>query len=486
MNRPAPAAAAGPSPVPWIFADRWLQAALAVTVLGWLVVMWSVLCTATSPGVPWNAARLAPAFALAQGLPIYPLRDSGQQLGWFYGPGFPLWNLPATLTGNVTRALWIAAVWNVLTWLVPMALVLRVAGVALGGWRLGAAAAIAGVLLVGGSATNYAFYFIHVDALCVGAGLVAIIGLHRAIGTGRRGWLHLVAGGLIVAIWTKQIGVILAPALFWHLWRERQWALAWPLCFLCAVYAAISSVAVFLWFGAPEVLYNLWLTHSRNPSRGDLLFLVKETARLVGTLWVWLPLGLIALVAWRKSPGQSSAPAASGGLVRLLLRAAAWQLPMGLLALTKAGGGFNSVYAVYYLLLVLLIVGLSPGMRPQLTAVHRVAWVLAWWLPLGQALVFAAGPGSQWRVSHRNEELVAMARAEPGRYYFPWNPLVTLIAEKKIQPLDDALYCLWLMKLEPPVEKIRAAVPARPIILYEEPAQSHFALRYFPEIKPQP
>lgn len=55
-----------------------------------------------------------------------------------------------------------------------------------------------------------------------------------------------------------------------------------------------------------------------------------------------------------------------------------------------------------------------------------------------------------------------------------------MIADRRIQPLDDALYCLWLARLEPPVEKIRLAVPADPIILYEEPAQSHFALRYFP------
>jgi len=458
-----------------------------VASITWLTVMWSVLCTATSPGVPWNAARLAPSFALAEGLSIYPLRSSGEQLGWFYGPGLPLWNLPATLTDDITVALWIAAVWNVVTWLVPMALVLRMAGVVRGACGCAVAGALVGFFLLGGSITNYAFYFIHVDGLCVGAGLASVMGLNRAMQGEGKGWLHVAAAGLVIAVWTKQIGVALAPALFWHLWRERQVRLIWPLFFLCVVYAAAATLAVFLWFGAPEVLHNIWLMHSRNPTRGGMAFLAGELGNFARTLWVWLPLTALVGATWWLARGRTGPMTAAGaGLVRLLIRSAAWQLPVGMLAVLKVGGGFNSLHAIYYLLLALLIVALSPVERPRSAAGFRVMWLLAWLLPLGNAAAIAAGPGSYWSVSRSREQLVAMARAEPGRYYFPWNPLVTLIAEKKIQPLDDALYCLWLVKLEPPVEAIRTAVPARPVIVYEEPAQSHFALRYFPEIQQKP
>ncbi|MBP6508351.1 MAG: hypothetical protein KA257_12370, partial [Opitutaceae bacterium] len=111
----------------------WFRAGGALLLVTVPVLLWSVLCTAASSGVPWNAARLAPSFALAQGLPVYALRESGQQLGWFYGPGFVFWNLPATLAANPTPALFVAGIWNVLTWLVPVAVVLRAAGVAAGG-----------------------------------------------------------------------------------------------------------------------------------------------------------------------------------------------------------------------------------------------------------------------------------------------------------------------------------------------------------------
>lgn len=84
-----------------------------------------------------------------------------------------------------------------------------------------------------------------------------------------------------------------------------------------------------------------------------------------------------------------------------------------------------------------------------------------------------------------------MVRRAPGTIYLPWNPLTHIIAERKIYPFDEALHYLWLARLEPPHEAIRAAVPSGAFILYQEPCQSHFALNYFgnrqepsPERKP--
>ncbi len=458
-------------------------------MLGLPPLLWSVLCTAASSGVPWNAARLAPSFALAYGLPVYALRDSGQQLGWFYGPGFPIWNLPVTLTQNPTQALLFAGVWNVLTWLVPVALMLCAAGVARG-WPALAGAAFAGVLLIGGTVTNYAFYFIHVDALCVAAGLVACLALHRAATRGNERWLQAAAAGLAVAFWTKQIAFMLAPAMFAWLWQEGYRRLLWPLIFWCVIYTAISVVLVFLYFGTQEVLFNVWLAPSLNPWRGGVGLLMTELGRLVKSCWVWLP--LIGFVVWqRRAAGGQKLPSPAAALVRLLIWCAVMQLPLGLTAVLKAGGGLNSLHSVHYLLVALLIVAFHACTRPPPVHSHPwvvpgLLWVCAVSMPLGNALVFSLDLGSSWKLPHSHNYLVELARKQPGRYYFPWNPLVTLIADRRVQPLDDALYCLWLVHLEPPVDKIRAAVPRNPIILYEEPAQSHFALRYFPQTKDTP
>lgn len=60
----------------------------------------------------------------------------------------------------------------------------------------------------------------------------------------------------------------------------------------------------------------------------------------------------------------------------------------------------------------------------------------------------------------------------------PWNPAITIVSEWRVYPLDDALYCLWTARLEPPPEKIRATVPADALRIYHEPPQSKFVERY--------
>jgi hypothetical protein len=466
------------------FSDTvWFRAGLALLVVALPVLLWSVLCTAASAGVPWNAARLAPSFALAQGLPIYALCDSGQQLGWFYGPGFVLWNLPVTFLSSPTAALFAAGAWNILTWLVPVALVLRAAGVA-AGWMAAAGAGLAGALLLGNLVTNYGFYFIHVDALCVGAGLLACACLHRAVQTGRTPWLVAATAALLTAIWTKQLAVMLLPGMLIWLWQAGHRPLAGRFVLHVLVGGAASAIGVFLYFGTAEVIFDLWLVHSRNPWRGGLTLLAAELGRLLASAWVWLP--LVGLVGWLHRTNGRPLPAGATSLVGLLGWCALLQLPTSLLALLKAGGGLNSLHPVYYLLVMFLIVTFHAFAQPVATAGRVGAlWLAALAVPLGNAAVFALNPGSHWKIPQSHERLLAMARAQPGKYYFPWNPLVTLMAERRIQPLDDALYCLWLARLEPPAAAIRAAVPASPIILYEEPAQSRFALRYFPKT-PEP
>jgi hypothetical protein len=91
--------------------------------------------------------------------------------------------------------------------------------------------------------------------------------------------------------------------------------------------------------------------------------------------------------------------------------------------------------------------------------------------------------GAVWRPYRGQEAMLQKARLAAGHMYFPWNPLLTLITDKKIYPFDDALYCLWLGGLEVPVARVRGSLPPGVVVFYEEPAQSHFALNYFPGYK---
>jgi hypothetical protein len=102
-------------------------------------------------------------------------------------------------------------------------------------------------------------------------------------------------------------------------------------------------------------------------------------------------------------------------------------------------------------------------------------------LLLGLGIDFRDALGREvvWTPYRGQEELVAQAKATPGKYYLPWNPLVTILSDGKVYPFDDALKVLWVGKLEPPVEAIRAAIPKGAVVFYQEPSQSKFVLNYF-------
>jgi hypothetical protein len=99
-------------------------------------------------------------------------------------------------------------------------------------------------------------------------------------------------------------------------------------------------------------------------------------------------------------------------------------------------------------------------------------------LALGYGL--AIKRGVVWLPYRGQEETLELARRNPGKVYLPWNPLITIISDHKIYPFDDALLSLWRAGLEPPREAILRATPPNALVLYPEPVQSRFALKYFP------
>lgn len=457
---------------------RWRFVALAGVAAALVALLWSAICT--TPAVPWNPARLAASAALMEGLPLYALRDSGLHLGWFYGPGFPVWYLPVMWLGNITLLHLAAGVWNAVTYLLPLLLALRAGGVR--GRHLAVYGLFGTALLFGHGVTYRNFIFVHVDVVALALGVLACLALHRAMIRNQSAWLHVAAFAAVSAAWSKQIAIALLPALLMWCWRHGGRKMAGRFFLWLVLHGATVTLVVFVWFGTEEVLFNTVLIHLRNPSVGGWPLLWVRLVELLAASVAWLPLLLCGVwLGWRgdgiKLPSESRA------LVGLFCTVALWQLPLGLSATIKEGGGLNSLHSLHYLMLGGLIwlafrVPAALLVRPQL---RGVAVAMLWLGPLAAGFWFAHQTGARWLPHRGQEELVRLARERPATFYFPWNPLVTVREEGRIQPLDNALFCLWLAGLEPPAERIRAALPSKAVIVYEEPAQSKFALRYFPE-----
>jgi hypothetical protein len=470
---------------PPLFRTAWFRAGLALGGAGWLALVWNALCTV--PGVPWNPARLSAAFALSRGLPFYATRDSGAHLGWFYGPVTPVWYLPVTLVDNPTLALVLAGVLNLATMLAPFALVLAASGVARG-WALAAATLAAGVLLAGDHTHWAAYYFIHVDLVCLALGAAGCVALHRTTVTGDVRWLHAAALGAVLAFWAKVLALPLFLALPWWLWREGRARLVRPLLFWFLVYGGAVSAVFFAWFGAEEILFNVWLIHARNPyyawAQGDRLpgALLEHLGKALAFATVWLVLAVWAWGDARLDRETPRLPDRAASLVRLLCWVALAMLPLGALAPLKSGGTLGSLHTVSWLFMAAMVWFWQRWTRPArgwagvtAVAVFALAMMASAWRAHADTREF---PG-EWKLYRGLEADLAQARANPGKIYFPWNPMLTIISERRVYPLDDALYCLWLAGLEPPPEKVRAAVPPDALRIYHEPPQSKFVERYF-------
>ena len=454
---------------------------IGFTVCGVLGLCWSAVCSLA--GIQWNAPRLAPSFALARGLPIYALQSSGAQLGWIYGPVFPCWFLPVTLVKNLTAAFILAGIWNAVTLLAPIYLTVRVA---LGDHRLAAALAtlLGAILLFANSITGHAFYILHVDAVCIALSLAACVSLYAAVTRGWTSGLPLAALAVTLAIWSKQTAIMLVPAMLCWMWREGCSRLAARWLWWLLIYGGSLTLVIFFIFGSEKLLFNLWLVPTSNPWAGGVRLLGARLGELLtagGLWWTALALGLTF-----KSLAGLRLSADAGAMVRLLGWTAAWQAPTGLMAALKVGGGLNSFHVLNYVLVAALIAAADlfvHARSPAGSPARRRAAILYLALSVGGLALgygLAIKRGVVWLPYRGQEETLELARRNPGKVYLPWNPLITIISDHKIYPFDDALLSLWRAGLEPPREAILRATPPNALVLYPEPVQSRFALKYFP------
>ena len=401
-----------------------LSAAVAAGAL-WLWVCWCIF-----PVNAWNDVRLAPAFALARGLPLYPAEDSGAVGTWIYGPLPLLLWWPATWASSAAHALMTAGAINLF-------ITVAAIGVVCWAWPAPAgssltrsdrilAAAVAIALWPGA-----AFQYLQADNVAVALGLVGNLLLVRA---NSRTWQWGAAVCAVACLACKQtsVGVVAAQIVWLGITAGRAAALRHlGRCAVGGVVLASMMVAGFNW---NDILLNLIVLPSRLPwTEAPLRRLVDLAPEL--SVHLVVP-ALVMLLGRRFIWARASV---------LLLPSLTWlcALPPSMASLMKIGGTINSLQSFTYWLPPALLVALV-----TVRAHRRAAWILT-----GVAL--ASFPicavrltrvrAYSWRplVEHYRQAEY-LTRSFPNEIWFPWNPLVTIYSENRFYHAEDGLYVRFL------------------------------------------
>ena len=456
---------------------------------------WSILCAAalilaywstvaSTPAFDWNATRIYPAFLLAGGVSPYATATSGPVTGWIYGPVMPLFYLPATLAPTLTSAVLVSGVINLLVLAGPMVLIVndasRRAGLALrerGAILLG----LLGLLPALPVLRSYLIW-IHCDQVAIGLTLLSCWFLARFRCESSELNLGVAAVLAALAVWTKQIAVMLPLTQLLYLGGlRRDFRLFWRyLLWLLGAGAGTSAVAVLI-FGTGPLVFCLWVVPGGHRLMGWAVFL-RYAWVFVSHAGPCLALTLLLARFARKAPAQP-AHDFQKDLLGLLLVTATGEIPMNLLAACKEGSNTNSFHALplFFLAVFVALVAAAGWWRPRIPPAR--AAIAAGVVALAGATLLLTDSAFRLTPATRLEQARAIAERHLGHVYFPQNPLIVWWTERKPQPLELGLVDLSLAGF--PITRVRyfESLPQDLQMVVYRNGQAGMAVQIFPGFK---
>ena len=432
--------------------------------------------------LPWTSIRLAPAFALAQGLPLYSTPDQPPWVMVGYGPLYPVGYLPCVLAKHPVTAVTAATLLAHLYVFGPAALLCAAFARRLRAEGDAAAVHWSVTFLLFALLTHvvpsltYVTAGVHADAPTLGLFLLACYGVLRADEAGARELQWLLAGGVAAGLSATCKVNLLAGVAALAVWVFRRWGLKRTLLFLPA--AAVAVVVVYGWAmsrdGFAAVALNL-----RQPGRmpwftfGELgtLALTGSSHEFADKLRAFatfarsflVDYGAVALAILLMLPRDKAAPGASAArVIRFFLVIALIMLPASIASIAKYGGDVNSraLVSLPLALAAIFTLALVAQRRDRLYALAPHAALLGLSaivaLPLGSAPAKWAG-----RNNTTLGEAYAVISADPGRWYFPFDPLAHLLAEGRFRPNIDVVYSYVTAGSPVNESAFRSALPDR-------------------------
>jgi len=406
--------------------------ALPVIVAGVLLCLWRASCE--FPVYAWNEARLAPAFALRQGINPYPPLGGGPLSTWIYGPLGIVVNLPATFASTALGAVQAACLINLTVLITPLAWVffrsrdLQKSNGAMRWFALGVA-----ILLI----PRPSLVLQIADHTAVAFGLFSCWFLTRSAHPSMFDLFSAAISG-ILAVWTKQIEVFLIAAqlVYLLLVTDRSAAvgyLSWLLGF------GLLTLGVIIWyFGWSNLWLNLVVIPGRLPWTDDMAGrIAMRSWALVAQILV--PCAALTWLRFTRHWPRGGSQGARFFLITIFVYFS--MLPIGIAAFFKTGGDINLLHSWNYLLPGCLLGWLTPE---TISIRARVCWISALsvlCLCLRQADVFSYPTRPLTAHFAAADELIA---AHPHRIWFPRNPVVNYYADKQLWHTEDGIETRFL------------------------------------------
>ena len=447
-----------PSPAPWTVPKFVRYGILAA---GTLVVCLSVwLSFHRNLDFAWTSIRLAPAFALTHGYPLYSMPNTAPWVMVGYGPLYPVAYLPSTLASTPGPAVGIATLLAHLYILVPVGLLCLACARRLrapespaplhGGFLLLLFALVAYCA----PSLTYVTSHVHVDAPALGLFLFAAYAVLRAeFGNGNeRRWLVAVGvcAGLSAACKLNLVAAAVGFAVWVALRSGVKAGIGVSLgaaAAFCAVYAGIAARD-----GFAAVLWNLQLPGKMPWFKFEELGSVvpsgvshdfaDKVRTVLGLMSTYLEdYGVVALALLLLLPFVSERSAAAARMIKFFLFLTAVMLLASIASVGKSGGDVNS-RALVTLPLTLAAIFAFGALVQQ---ARRTGLATAYAALLAAIFVVGlAAAGAALRLSLKESSTMAEAYTvvsnEPGRWYFPFDPLAHVLAEGKFRPNMDVVH----------------------------------------------
>ena len=432
--------------------------------------------------LPWTSIRLAPAFALAKGLPLYSTPEQPPWVMVGYGPLYPAGYLPCVIAEHPVTAVAAATLLAHFYVLAPAALLcfafarrLRADGDAVAlHWTI-TFLLFALVTHVVPSLT-YVTAGVHADAPTLGLFLLACYGVLRADEAGPRELHWLLTSGVAAGLSATCKLNLLAGIVALAVWVFSRWGLKGALRFLAA--SALTAALVYAWAiwrdGFAAVALNLrlpgkmpWFTFRElgtlalTGSSHEFADKVRAFANFAHSYLV--EYGAIVLAILLVLPRDKAAATASAvRVVRFFLILALVMLPVSIASIAKYGGDVNSRALASLPLALAGVFALALAARRG----DRLYPLAPYAALLGLTAIVALPLGSapaKWaaRNSTTLGEAYAMISADPARWYFPYDPLAHLLAEGRFRPNIDVVYSYATVGSPINESAFRSALPDR-------------------------